>query len=192
MIIFSQRFHEEVAKILSVLRESIIRQHFHPGHDSSGVYSLRYGQHTVCGGVELVSSLTQQPAWEGATKQDEDSVLTEAACVNPEPVSIRQHEWVLSKRSEVEDQTIILVRRSCKGTQGLTLVPLGIHMEVILICNTNKIYECNLYLFLLWSIFLRCCELSGLLARSRWCFQLRPGPSPESPPRSPAHQNISE
>ena len=62
MIIISKRVHEEVAEVLSVLRESIIRQHFHPGHDSSVVYSLRYGQHTVCGGVELVSSLPQQPA----------------------------------------------------------------------------------------------------------------------------------
>ena len=132
MIIISKRVHEEVAKVLSVLRESIIRQHFHPGHDSSGVYSLRYGQHTVCGGVELVSGLPQQPAREGATKHDDHSVLAEAACVNPEPVSIRQLERMLSKWSEVEDQTIILMRRSSKGTQGLTLVPLGIHMKVVL------------------------------------------------------------
>ena len=37
-----------------MLGESIIRQNFHPGHDSSGSDGLRYGQHTVCGGVELV------------------------------------------------------------------------------------------------------------------------------------------
>ena len=86
----------------------------------------------MCGGVELFRVILEKPAGEGAAKHDDHSVLAEVACVNLEPVSIRQLERVLRKWCEVEDQAVILVRRSSKGTQVCAHLPHGINMKVVL------------------------------------------------------------
>ena len=99
-----------------MLREGVIGHHLHSRDDSPGLQGLRQGEHSVCWRVELDVRLAQQPGGERPAEHDDDGGGAEVTSLQPEPVFIRQLQRMPGEGGEVENQSVVFVQRSGKGT----------------------------------------------------------------------------